>query len=844
MGGQQTNPYPLAQQTNPWAGMLGLTGPQPPANTLTIPPANPPPLPPSQQTLELPQVYPQNLQPVSQFQGYDPQTMQQVEGPYQGGYYPLVGGTQQPPPSQQTYEVPLSQYTDEQYKAWLAQDEAQLQANPQAYIQKNVYDPVVGPQSPLYPVLSTAMKAMAWPGQQMDPVVRPVTDYVLGKQLGDWTAGQIEGFAPALAIGAALGAGGGEPPPVEQPRAPAAFTRGYDAWTTDLADRPAIKYPDGTVSKGQYGETHSELIERQRASIAKQFEKTPDIARRFDQEHFDPRTQYGYINEKGDFYTGAPTTPFPPMGGGVTVQPGARFDTGDGVLYQHSDGQWRDAPDGNPNYDLEFDNKDGHPVDDHGAPLEGQFLQAPQTEPSFGGKTGRLLPWPTRALPEIRATEPGTLLAMHEEQFPAESKQDIQRYLRQTGELNEPPQKTTGRLDPASYTGPLKSIEQRTGAPRFHASTSGEPMQYMMNPEQASFGGHLYGAGLYTTDSFDVMSGHYAAGGEFPMYNVYEIRPVKMFNVEQPLPRGVAADMFEETGDERWLDFMHPEDRQPYIKHLEWTGRTYEHPYALQYRTARGSLFPEYKQGLPEPGYEPALPIDHWYDRTRESMPAEDAEQQEEMLRNKLYWEGYGGYEHVGGRRSGTPPHNVRIYWDPKNDIRVSPVETGDPEARRYPSPEIPPPYLGRPGEQRARQSEPGSYYANRFSWDDRIDPSSGDLDTHHEDMIRSEPGYHYAGGLAADIRDIQHNGTTEGYRWAKNWTRRGFRQGAYEGLGDWADSIIRVPESASKWGGMYGMDDPNQPYQLGDISPDKIEILTRHGWKPISSINVPARGY
>lgn len=41
------------------------------------------------QTQELPQVYPEHIPLVSMFQGYNPETMGQVEGPYRGGWVPF-----------------------------------------------------------------------------------------------------------------------------------------------------------------------------------------------------------------------------------------------------------------------------------------------------------------------------------------------------------------------------------------------------------------------------------------------------------------------------------------------------------------------------------------------------------------------------------------------------------------------------------------------------------------------------------------------------------------------------------------------------------------------------------
>jgi hypothetical protein len=855
------------------------------------------------------------------------------------------------PPNPLRRKLPQQSYADQYQQALNLKpateptDEQLFRQDPMAW-QRRQSEALTGPKSPLHDPLVRAQNLMELPGKLADPYLRPALTTVLGQRTGGNMATGMETMLGGTVMGLGSGLIAGEAPPeFQEPKPPAAPTKFYDKFTTPLdQDRPAIKYPDGVISKGRVGETHSELIERQRSSIAKQFEKTPDIARRLDQEHFDPQTQYGWVNKNGDFYTKRPTTPFQPLGGGQTkdITPytgalGPERDMPTGPLESpQTEPAWSDPtkyqmrsrptgllprqglsspadavtnaiadiekkfpvnPD-DPNQRmfmaggkkaLTFEVAENEGVlrlktmqsvepgqgvgdlalkrilrvaDEHNVPV--QLTASPFGEESVGGiarmDKDQLVQWYQKhgfqmepgsdpalgymVRPSQGAaptTRPGSEFAREfargDEGLynidPAVSAAKTTPLGRETGmewafEPSTPLQGgpgpgQTGELYPGAYTTPLRSIEEQTGEPRFHGATSGQPIQYMMNPGQGSWGGHLYGAGLYTTDNFDVAHG-YGGQGEFPIYNIHEIRPVKMFDVTQQLPANVAYEMFENSGDERWLDYMRPEDRQEYIEHLRHTGRDYHHP-----------LRDIYGSGLQTPvGYEPAMPIEHWYDKARHGMEVASAEEQEAMLRQLLHQEGYGGYSHVGGVRSGGEKHNVKIYWNPKDDIRVRPIDPGDPtgqEFPRYPAPEIPPPYQGRIGEGRARQPAPGSYYNPRFSWDERVNPANP-RDSLDQDLMKPEKGYHYQGVDLRDVRDIQEDGLGESFTWTKGPHQRG-------NLGPWSDALIRVHESASKW----ELSDENEPFQLEDISPNKIEILTRHGWKPISSIDVPTKG-
>jgi hypothetical protein len=315
-----------------------------------------------------------------------------------------------------------------------------------------------------------------------------------------------------------------------------------------------------------------------------------------------------------------------------------------------------------------------------------------------------------------------------------------------------------------------------------------------------------------------------------------------MFDVANPLPPGVAGEMYDNTGDEHWLSFMSAEDRAPYLEDYNLVhGRDYEPEHS-----GMGVLYPRSPGGAVPAGakiiqgHEP-LPIGYWYDHIRQRLPENQAAEQEQLLRSYLGLEGYGGFEHLGGLRSGGMEHNVKIYWNPKDDLRMRhlpsgfsspegeyvPADLSLEEEHRYPAPEVPAPYLGR-----RRQPEPGSYYPEQFSWQERVSPNYTS-DLYDREAMRTEPGYNYAGVDLSDVRNIQEDGLESSF----TWTKKPLEQGS---VGQWSDALIRVHESV----GDFQLDDPNAPFQLTDIGPDKIELLTRHGWKPIKSMQVPSRGY
>ena len=738
--------------------------------------------------------------------------------------------------------------------------------------------------------------------EKLDKPVRAGAKQVLGKY-GDPVATGLEVAIPALSYASGLM----EENPAfwqeagEEPATAPTSELSTDPMTHSLGnDRVAIRHADGSISKGIGGENYDELIERQRSAIAHTFRHSPELQKKFDADMLSPQNEFGYVDEYGNFYRGK-NAPTAPLGGTVESVPreslseqafhgtypdrmqairqqGMRagwFSKGGGdtgALSQYLEGKGenpvvvadpKDLPPeiagADPNADYIIPNWSGQQTMENpylgpqefgnvppqtGPVVPGSRLRellgmdprdpekvllrpvAPerQTGPLNIGGTGRLTSRPTqgREWPQ----------SMQELTAPSTQYLAGDPFGRGTAELTE----GVPGLKRPTYTGPLPELGGDLPE-RFHGSS--EPIQMMMNPQEGSYGGHLYGAGLYTTDNYNVAGGY--AQHEGPIYSIHEIRPVKMFNVENPLPPSVAIDMYDNTLDDHWLSFMSAEDRAPYLEDYQTVhGKEYEPEHF-----GMGVLYPRNPGGGVLPGsriiqgHEP-LPIGYWYDNIRQRLGENVAAEQEQMLRGTLSREGYGGFEHVGGRRSGFVDHTVKIYWNPKDDIRMRHLHSGfgspegeyvpsglEPQAEyRQPAPEVPPPYLGR-----RRQPLPGSYYPEQFSWDERVSPMNTS-DLYDREALQPEPGYHYSGVDLADVRDIQEEGLGKDFIWTKRPMETG--------LGQWADALIRTHQGAGEW----ELSDPLQPFQLTDIGPEKIEIRTRHGWKPIKSMQLPRGGY
>lgn len=207
------------------------------------------------------------------------------------------------------------------------------------------------------------------------------------------------------------------------------------------------------------------------------------------------------------------------------------------------------------------------------------------------------------------------------------------------------------------YRAPMETPAIRRGTqflgeaePRYHGTSN--PIPIVRPPQVASSQSNLYGPGFYTTDSLPVAQG-YSAGG--PQYHVYEVNPdLKLLHAEEPIPGKVLQKLGERHGADEWT--------QPVVK-----------------RTPGSPNFPLSEQQF---GESPMTLEDFMGHeryrlrvRTKLAQPGESpSETATRELFDALKEEGYGGIEHIGGKIMGGDPHNVKIYWNPEQDIRIRPM--------------------------------------------------------------------------------------------------------------------------------------------------------------------------
>lgn len=213
-------------------------------------------------------------------------------------------------------------------------------------------------------------------------------------------------------------------------------------------------------------------------------------------------------------------------------------------------------------------------------------------------------------------------------------------------------------------------------APEPLPDTRGQGVQYhgSSRPVGALEEGHyetqnIYGQGFYSTDALDVAESYTKKGSkrarstgelEPSLYEVRERQPVNFFDLD-----GKLVD--------------NPEVSQTFREVLEAQG----HGDALTGLSGRAT-FAEVLDEMRHSG-----------------APADEIQEAFDSLQWQLRDAGFGGWKHVGGRLTGnTPPHQVKIYFDPAQQVELVPkARAGTVEASLSvrPAPEAPAPVTESP---------------------------------------------------------------------------------------------------------------------------------------------------
>jgi len=172
----------------------------------------------------------------------------------------------------------------------------------------------------------------------------------------------------------------------------------------------------------------------------------------------------------------------------------------------------------------------------------------------------------------------------------------------------------------------------------------------------------LYGQGLYTTDDVTT-AGKYQkknrklvkTDAKQTVYKITEKQPVNFFDLDQPVPQDIVETLEGLQAQSELYD--------------EVIGRTFDEFKIGSYNKSTGKnpslgqIFDELKA----------------QNSANEFMPAYEIDNIISDVESKLRDQGFGGFTHQGGKKAGRGKrlHQVKIYWDPKDQLNINKVDTG-----------------------------------------------------------------------------------------------------------------------------------------------------------------------
>ena len=173
----------------------------------------------------------------------------------------------------------------------------------------------------------------------------------------------------------------------------------------------------------------------------------------------------------------------------------------------------------------------------------------------------------------------------------------------------------------------------------------------------------LYGQGLYTTDDVTT-AGKYQkknrklvkTDAKQTVYKITEKRPVNFFDLDQPVPQDIVETLEGLQAQSELYD--------------EVIGRTFDEFKIGSYNKSTGKnpslgqIFDELKA----------------QNSANEFMPAYEIDNIISDVESKLRDQGFGGFTHQGGKKAGKGKrlHQVKIYWDPQDQLNINKVDIGD----------------------------------------------------------------------------------------------------------------------------------------------------------------------
>lgn len=174
---------------------------------------------------------------------------------------------------------------------------------------------------------------------------------------------------------------------------------------------------------------------------------------------------------------------------------------------------------------------------------------------------------------------------------------------------------------------------------RFHGTSTALPEGGPTNT--GVFSGsvkNIYGQGFYTTDAVDIAKGYTnkGRGADNALYDVKEKSSLKMYDMEKPMSAEVKAIAKKAFGD-------------LYATETYDTGKQID---------TLAKLFDEVRASSKYQGYS-----------------ADEVQELFDSVTHNLQQQGYRGFKHTGGATTGNAAHEVKVYWFPETDLKVSKTE-------------------------------------------------------------------------------------------------------------------------------------------------------------------------
>ena len=146
---------------------------------------------------------------------------------------------------------------------------------------------------------------------------------------------------------------------------------------------------------------------------------------------------------------------------------------------------------------------------------------------------------------------------------------------------------------------------------------------------------NIYGQGFYTTDAADIAAGYTrkGRGGNPTVYEIKEKSDLRLYDMDQAMDGDTVEIAKEVFGD------LYREENAE-------TGDKI---------TTLAELFDEARA-----------------ESRQEGISSDEVQGMFDSMRYRLEERGYRGFTHVGGKNTGNAAHNVKIYWNPEDDLIVT----------------------------------------------------------------------------------------------------------------------------------------------------------------------------